>query len=203
MYAATREAVERAASGEGPTLIEAVCYRFGAHATADDARLYRHPDEEAEWLPRDPVDPLRRLPAGRRGLWDDDREAGAVAEAEADFDRAMAAIEARPLPGRDDIIRHASARVPARLVEQLNRLEEFRGEEPSSSPTSETAARRGLRSPMGPTERWTMAEALNAAMRRGDGARDRRPCCSARTSGSPEASSASPRASRSGSARTG
>ena len=36
--AATREAVERARSGGGPTLIEALTYRIGAHSTADDAR---------------------------------------------------------------------------------------------------------------------------------------------------------------------
>ncbi len=37
VYLATQEAVRRARDGEGPTLIEAVCYRYGAHATADDA----------------------------------------------------------------------------------------------------------------------------------------------------------------------
>ena len=36
VYTATREAVERARSGGGPTLIEAVTYRYGPHATADD-----------------------------------------------------------------------------------------------------------------------------------------------------------------------
>jgi pyruvate/2-oxoglutarate/acetoin dehydrogenase E1 component/TPP-dependent pyruvate/acetoin dehydrogenase alpha subunit len=162
VYAATRQAVDRAAAGEGPTLIEAVCYRFGAHATADDARLYRHPDEEAEWLPRDPVTRFGAF-LRSRGLWDDDREVALVGEAEADFDRAMAAIEARPLPGRDDIIRHASARVPARFVEQLNRLEELRGEEPSVVADVEPPL---VEDPLpdGPTENWTMAEALNAAM---------------------------------------
>ncbi|MBA2337176.1 MAG: pyruvate dehydrogenase (acetyl-transferring) E1 component subunit alpha, partial [Acidimicrobiia bacterium] len=162
VYAATKEAVDRAAAGGGPTLIEAVCYRFGAHATADDARLYRSRDEEASWRPRDPV---LRFGAFLRGqdLWDDEQEAELLAEATADFDRAMEAIEARPLPGRVDIIRHATAVVPARLVEQLNQLETLRGEQTSAvaevaqEPAPETL-------PDGPTSRWTMAEALNAAM---------------------------------------
>src|SRR5919106_402180 len=40
VYEATREAVERARSGEGPTFIEAVSYRAAPHATADDPSLY-------------------------------------------------------------------------------------------------------------------------------------------------------------------
>jgi pyruvate dehydrogenase E1 component alpha subunit len=41
VYAATKEAVERARRGDGPTLIEALTYRIGAHSTADDATRYR------------------------------------------------------------------------------------------------------------------------------------------------------------------
>src|SRR5499426_1718251 len=40
VYEATREAVERARAGEGPTLIEAVTYRCAPHATADDLTPY-------------------------------------------------------------------------------------------------------------------------------------------------------------------
>lgn len=48
VYLATREAADRARRGGGPTLIEAMTYRYGPHATADDARLYRSADEENE-----------------------------------------------------------------------------------------------------------------------------------------------------------
>ena len=48
VYAATREALERARRGDGPTLIEAMTYRIGAHSTADDDGRYRaDPDVEA------------------------------------------------------------------------------------------------------------------------------------------------------------
>ena len=48
VYAATRDALERARRGDGPTLIEAMTYRIGAHSTADDAGRYRaDPDVEA------------------------------------------------------------------------------------------------------------------------------------------------------------
>ena len=47
MYQVTTEARERALAGDGPTLIEAVTYRLGAHTTADDPTRYIDPDEEA------------------------------------------------------------------------------------------------------------------------------------------------------------
>src|SRR5437868_8482749 len=40
VYEATREAVDRARAGGGPTFIEAVTYRAAPHATADDPRAY-------------------------------------------------------------------------------------------------------------------------------------------------------------------
>jgi len=55
MYAATRDAVERARRGDGPTLIEAVTYRRGAHSTADDPKRYRTDEETAEWEAQDPI----------------------------------------------------------------------------------------------------------------------------------------------------
>ncbi len=61
MYTATREAVDRARNGGGPTFIEAMAYRFGAHATADDARLYRSEEEEQAWRAKDPIERLRKF----------------------------------------------------------------------------------------------------------------------------------------------
>jgi pyruvate dehydrogenase E1 component alpha subunit len=55
VYAATKEAVDRARSGGGPTLIEAVTYRLTPHTTADDPRRYRSSEEEATWAKRDPL----------------------------------------------------------------------------------------------------------------------------------------------------
>src|ERR687895_248587 len=48
VYEATREAVERARAGEGPTFIEAVTYRAAPHATADDPSLYIDPERVEE-----------------------------------------------------------------------------------------------------------------------------------------------------------
>ena len=55
VYQATREAAARAYAGEGPTLIEALTYRIGAHSTADDASRYRADDEVSQAQAFDPI----------------------------------------------------------------------------------------------------------------------------------------------------
>ncbi|MHB1289546.1 thiamine pyrophosphate-dependent enzyme, partial [Georgenia sp.] len=59
-YAVTRAALERARAGGGPTFIEAVTYRMGAHTTSDDPTRYRPRAEEDAWRAKDPIDRLRR-----------------------------------------------------------------------------------------------------------------------------------------------
>lgn len=69
-YAVTKAMVERARSGQGPALIEAVTYRREAHTTSDDPTRYRS-DAEVEAAARnDPVDRFLRV-LERRALADD------------------------------------------------------------------------------------------------------------------------------------
>ena len=60
VYAAVRQAVESAAAGGGPTLIEALTYRMEAHTNADDAARYQPQAEVQAWLHRDPVARIRQ-----------------------------------------------------------------------------------------------------------------------------------------------
>jgi pyruvate dehydrogenase E1 component alpha subunit len=68
---ATREAVEAARSGDGPTLIEAVTYRMEVHTTADDPSKYRSEDEEEEWEKRDPLKRMDRYLRSENAIDDD------------------------------------------------------------------------------------------------------------------------------------
>ena len=82
-----RRVIDRARSGDGPSLVEALTYRHGGHSRADPGK-YRPDDEVAEWLKRDPIPLLRGrlLEAGvaEADLDAIDAEAGAaIAEAEA------------------------------------------------------------------------------------------------------------------------
>ncbi|KAE8762761.1 pyruvate dehydrogenase (acetyl-transferring) E1 component subunit alpha [Georgenia thermotolerans] len=84
-YAVAREALERARAGGGPTFIEAVTYRMGAHTTSDDPTRYRDRAEEDLWRAKDPIARLR-VYLERQDLADEaffaevDDEAGALAE---------------------------------------------------------------------------------------------------------------------------
>ena len=97
VYAVSHWAIERARSGGGPVLVEALTYRIGAHTTADDPRRYQPPAEIEEWRQRDPLPRFRRYLEARR-LWDADAEAEAVADAVGRIDAAVAEAEARPTP---------------------------------------------------------------------------------------------------------
>jgi TPP-dependent pyruvate/acetoin dehydrogenase alpha subunit len=93
VYAASHWALERARSGGGPALIEALTYRIGAHTTADDPRRYQPADEIESWRRRDPLPRFRRYLA-TRSLWDDEAEQSASVEILAEIDAAIEAAEA-------------------------------------------------------------------------------------------------------------
>lgn len=61
VLAVTREALQRARSGSGPSFIEAITYRMGPHTTADDPSRYRDAAETEQWARRDPIDRVWRL----------------------------------------------------------------------------------------------------------------------------------------------
>lgn len=88
VYEVTRQARERALAGEGPTLIEAVTYRFGAHTTADDPRRYRSATEEEEIRKKDPIPRLRRY-LEAKGLWSQAEEDQMQKHIEDEFARAL------------------------------------------------------------------------------------------------------------------
>ena len=72
IYAVTLWAAERARRGGGPTLIELVTYRGGAHSTSDDPSKYRPKDEWSHFPLGDPIDRLKQhlIAAGH---WSDEQ----------------------------------------------------------------------------------------------------------------------------------
>jgi pyruvate dehydrogenase E1 component alpha subunit len=112
VYAAVRSAVEAAASGGGPTLIEAHTYRIEAHTNADDASRYRDSSEVTQWLARDP---LARLERYLRGIGElDDTSAAAIAGQAEDFaadlrDRMNAEVELDPAELFEHVYAHQTA----------------------------------------------------------------------------------------------
>jgi pyruvate dehydrogenase E1 component alpha subunit len=102
VYRATRQALDKARSGGGPSFIECLTYRLADHTTADDAARYRSPEEVALWRGRDPILRLERFLA-QRGLWDEDKARDARDQATAEVDAAVREMEALPEPAPAEI----------------------------------------------------------------------------------------------------
>jgi pyruvate dehydrogenase E1 component alpha subunit len=116
VYEATREAVDRARAGEGPTFIEAVTYRLAPHATADDPRAYIdlervEREKQSECLGRYERY-LRRL-----GLLGDELAEEIKAEAAETMRRGIADVEAEPEPDPELVFEHAYVDPPPNLRE--------------------------------------------------------------------------------------
>lgn len=163
VYLATRLATRRARDGRGPTLIEALTYRYGPHATADDPTLYRSDEEVEEWKQRDAIERLRRF-LENRGEWDERVGEKMAMEVTDSVQAAITAIEAEALPERDDTIRHAFTRIPAHVVDQLHAMQRAHGEDETPFSDEEIWHVGTDLLPDGPTESLTMAGAINAAL---------------------------------------
>jgi pyruvate dehydrogenase E1 component alpha subunit/2-oxoisovalerate dehydrogenase E1 component alpha subunit len=55
LYAVIKDAVDRARAGQGPSFVEAVTYRMGAHGPSDDPNRYRDPTDALAWQQKDPL----------------------------------------------------------------------------------------------------------------------------------------------------
>ncbi|MEY9840014.1 thiamine pyrophosphate-dependent dehydrogenase E1 component subunit alpha [Streptacidiphilus sp. EB103A] len=104
VYGVARTALERARTGSGPSLVEALTYRHGGHSRADPGK-YRPAAEVEEWLSRDPVTGYRERLLGR----------GIPAKILDDIDREVrAAVDAAT-----EAAKSASAPAPERLLSQV------------------------------------------------------------------------------------
>jgi pyruvate dehydrogenase E1 component alpha subunit len=122
VYKVLEDAAERARRGEGPTFVEAVTYRIGAHSTSDDPTRYRSDAEVEGWKKKDPVDRLARH-LREKGLLDDAWEAAADEELTAEIARAVNEVEAMPPPARASLFDDVYAELPWHLREQRALLE--------------------------------------------------------------------------------
>jgi pyruvate dehydrogenase E1 component alpha subunit/2-oxoisovalerate dehydrogenase E1 component alpha subunit len=122
VHRAVAEAARVARTGGGPTLIECVTYRRGAHSTSDDPTRYRDRAEEAVWSERDPL--LRfRHHLGVLGLLDVELERRLEEAIEREIGDALALAQADPPPALNTLFDDVYAEPPWHLAEQRAALE--------------------------------------------------------------------------------
>ena len=122
VVAATRSARARAVAGEGPTLLELITYRMGAHTNSDDPTRYVPETELAAWRKRDPIE-LFRTRLVDAGVWDDAAHQTLLDAVEARLERIIdAAFE--PAVDANDALDHVTAVDSQRLARERAELAE-------------------------------------------------------------------------------
>lgn len=140
IYEKTREAVDRARSGAGPSLIEAVTYRMGDHNSSDSAGLYRGEQEVDYWRAQDPLERLERYMRSV-GLVNDHTKRTMTEDANERFRAAIA--RARKVPATSAALMFANHLIdqPGWIFrrQQAELSDELEGKNPFISPDSESS----------------------------------------------------------------
>jgi pyruvate dehydrogenase E1 component alpha subunit len=125
-YKVVKEAVDRARSGGGPTLVELVTYRMGPHSSSDDPTRYRPSKEAEEWKRRDPIERFRKfLLAG--GHADEKWMTGVEQAAKDEVGEAFKAEEAASPPPLDSLFEQVFAEPTPELLRQKEELLRLEG----------------------------------------------------------------------------
>ncbi|MET3698154.1 pyruvate dehydrogenase E1 component alpha subunit [Bacillus oleivorans] len=118
VYAAVKDARERAINGEGPTLIETLCYRYGPHTMAgDDPTRYRTADLDNEWEKKDPLVRFRKF-LENKGLWNEELENEVIEQAKEEIKEAIKKADDAPKQKVTDLISIMYEELPYNLKEQ-------------------------------------------------------------------------------------
>jgi TPP-dependent pyruvate/acetoin dehydrogenase alpha subunit len=104
VYRAAREAIHRARTGEGPTLLECKTYRWYGHSEIDPAK-YRTPEELEYWKSKDPIPAMERY-LTQRGLWSDEWKEQLLKQFNQEIDEAVEFAENSPYPDPEECLDH-------------------------------------------------------------------------------------------------
>ncbi|MBO0683458.1 MAG: pyruvate dehydrogenase (acetyl-transferring) E1 component subunit alpha, partial [Candidatus Dormibacteraeota bacterium] len=121
VFEVAEEAVARARSGEGPTLIECLTARLSFHNTTDNPAAYL----PEGWLERaEQEEPIRRVQAylSGQGLWDEATQAAVEGEILEQIDAAVEAAGAMPAAQPGDVFDNVYAEPPRRVLRQREEL---------------------------------------------------------------------------------
>lgn len=123
-YVAAKEALAKAYAGKGPTMIEALTYRMGAHTTADDPSRYRSAKELEAWKKKDPIERFRKYLQSKK-IWSAAWEKKITDQCEQEIKKAVEEFE-KHQPAPEDMFTNVFAQLPAHLKEQMDYLKRFK-----------------------------------------------------------------------------
>ena len=117
VYKETKEALEKARDGKGPTLIECYTYRIADHTTSDDAKRYRKAEEVETWKKKDPITRLQKF-LQKRNLWTENYEEKLQQRITQQIDKAVLAYETLAPAKTEEIFDYTYSKKPRKLEEQ-------------------------------------------------------------------------------------
>ena len=117
VYATVRDARDKAAAGDGPTLIELITFRAGAHSTSDDPTAYRDKVDTERQLRTDPIKRLRKY-LEHQGAWSEAEEKRFSDEVHAELKTCIERAEAAPLPAIGTMFEQVFEHMPEHLRQQ-------------------------------------------------------------------------------------
>ncbi|MCX6102366.1 MAG: pyruvate dehydrogenase (acetyl-transferring) E1 component subunit alpha [Proteobacteria bacterium] len=121
VYLATKEAVDRARRGDGPTLIECVTFRMGPHSSSDDPSRYRDEKMFQAWAKRDPIKRFKNYLETKK-LWDEKKEKSLQEELKAQLAEAVERAEKQPAPTLGDLFDDVFSELTPQLKKQKAQL---------------------------------------------------------------------------------
>ena len=121
VYKATKEAVDNARAGKGPTLIESFTYRIPDHSTSDDAKRYRSDAEVQSWMKKGPILRLEKYMRSKKML-DDNYKKQVLQRAKEKVEKEVKFFENIPSQDPQDIFRYEFAEMTPELKEQSEEI---------------------------------------------------------------------------------
>ncbi|MGA2199076.1 MAG: thiamine pyrophosphate-dependent dehydrogenase E1 component subunit alpha [Nitrososphaerales archaeon] len=121
VYKATKAAVDKARSGGGSTLIEAVTYRIGGHSSSDDPSKYRSAEELELWKSRDPIKRFR-VYLMKKGLLTDQEDRKTRDEVDSELVATIKESEKVPAPTLLSMFTDVYAEMPWHIKEEADEL---------------------------------------------------------------------------------
>ena len=114
---AIEKALEKARSGDGPSVIEALTYRLCDHTTADDASRYRSDEELKKHWDIEPFIRLRQYMMSQ-GIWDDDKEKALLSDCAAKVEQEVKAYLDTPQLAPEAMFDYMFESLPSDLAKQ-------------------------------------------------------------------------------------
>jgi pyruvate dehydrogenase E1 component alpha subunit len=121
VYLATKNAIDKARKGGGPTLIECFTYRLADHTTSDDAKKYRKESDVKEWEKKDPILRFEKYLLSKK-IIDKKYISDVLKEKEKVIEEAVLNFESTKLYAPEEIFNYMYAEKTPQLVEQQKQM---------------------------------------------------------------------------------